>query len=58
MKALVKRGADQGARDKHGRNVLHLIIKNGGKPGSFALCFCRDVSPDMFDWCQRVRTTP
>ena len=43
VNTLIKREASKTIRDKHNRNILHLIVKNGAKPSMFDFCFCGKV---------------
>ena len=44
---LIQQGANIYQRDSKNRNLLHLIIKGGGKPSDFSICFMRPVSPSL-----------
>ena len=44
---LLERGANKSVRDMRNRNILHLIIKNGGKPQLFSCCMSSKVSTKL-----------
>ena len=46
VEVLLKNKSDVTIRDKKNRNILHLIIRNGGKPEQFSFCMCTKVSSD------------
>ena len=44
VEVLLISKADVTLRDKKNRNILHLVIRNGGKPEEFSFCMCSKVS--------------
>ena len=51
VNTLLEKGANRGVKDVRNRNILHLIIKNGGKPGLFSFCMCSKVRENYIFNC-------
>ena len=43
VEQLYKAGADITVKDDSDSNLLHIMIKNGGKPSDFSFCMCNTV---------------
>ena len=43
VQIFLKQGIDLTIHDPKNRNILHVIIMNGGKPDQFNICMCQKV---------------
>ena len=48
LESLLKHGACVGSKDLKQRNVLHLVIMNGGKPKDFNFTYCCEKASRMY----------